>query len=94
MHFEIVLRHYMAELDLTMPMTTVRALIHVVRQGSFVSSGNTRLLSLRRSTMEAKLGPLQKVIDQADDRVAKGEALKEKNKGLVSSLKVGSSCPD
>lgn len=39
--------------------------------------------------MEAKLGPLQKVIDQADARLAKGEALKEKNDGLAASLKVG-----
>lgn len=58
-------------------------------QGSFVSSGNnTRLLSLRRSTMEAKMGPLQTVIDQAGVRMAKGEAMKEKNDELVASLQV------
>lgn len=71
-------------------MTTL-TLFHVTWQGSFVSSGNTRLLSLRRSTLEAKLGPLQNVIDQAGARVAKGEALKERNEGLAASLKVGSS---
>lgn len=59
-------------------------------QGSFVSSGHTRVLSLRRSTMEAKLGPLQSVIDQAGVRMAKGEAMKEKNESLVASLQVGS----
>lgn len=38
--------------------------------------------------MEAKLGPLQTVIDQAGARVAKGEAMKEKDEGLAASLKV------
>lgn len=51
-----------------------------------MSSGNTRVLSLRRSTIEAKLGPLQSVIDQAGVRMAKGEAMKEKNDTLVASL--------
>eukprot|EP00903_Cladosiphon_okamuranus_P018322 g16856.t2 len=63
------------------------ALLHgVPTKGSFVSSGNTRVLSLRRSTMEAKLGPLQSVIDQAGVRMARGEAMKEKNESLVASL--------
>lgn len=62
--------------------------IDLIWQGSFVSSGQTRLLSLQRSNMEAKLGPLQQVIDQAGARVAKGEAMKEKNEGLAASLKV------
>ena len=53
-----------------------------------MSSGNTRVLSLRRTTMEAKLGPLQSVIDQAGVRMAKGEAMKEFNEGLVASLQV------
>lgn len=57
-------------------------------QGSFVSSGVTRVLSLRRSTMEKRLGPLQSVIDQAGARMAKGEAMKEKDEGLVASLQV------
>lgn len=38
--------------------------------------------------MEAKLGPLQSVIDQAGVRMAKGEAMKEKNESLVASLQV------
>lgn len=38
--------------------------------------------------METKLGPLQAVIDQAGARVAKGEAMKEKDVGLAASLKV------
>lgn len=54
-----------------------------------MSSGATRVLSLRRSTMEAKLGPLQSVIDQAGVRMAKGEAMKEMNDSLVASLQVG-----
>lgn len=60
----------------------------VPAQGSFVSSGQTRVLSLRRSTMEARLGPLQSEIDQAGVRMAKGEAMKEKNETLVASLQV------
>lgn len=53
-----------------------------------MSGGNTHVLSLRRTTMEAKLGPLQSVIDQAGVRMAKGEAMKEFNEGLVASLQV------
>ena len=53
-----------------------------------MSSGKTRLLSLRRSTMEAKLGPLQSVIDQAGARTAEGEAMKERDGALVASLQV------
>ncbi|CAM9881757.1 unnamed protein product [Pylaiella littoralis] len=68
--------------------------IVVVGNGSFVSSGNTRVLSLRRSTMEAKLGPLQSVIDQAGVRMAKGEAMKEMNEGLVTSLQQGTTARD
>lgn len=68
--------------------------LDAVGQGSFVSSGHTRLLSLQRSTMEAKLGPLQAVIDQAGARMAKGEAMKEKDVGLAASLKVRTSSPE
>lgn len=57
-------------------------------QGSFVASGHTKVLSLRRSTMEKKLGPLQSVIDQAGVRIAKGVAMKEKDESLVASLQV------
>lgn len=38
--------------------------------------------------MEAKLGPLQSVIDQAGVRMAKGEAMKEKDESLAASLQV------
>lgn len=38
--------------------------------------------------MEAKMGPLQTVIDQAGVRMAKGEAMKEENDELVASLQV------
>lgn len=38
--------------------------------------------------MEAKLGPLQSVIDQAGARIAKGEAMKEKDDSLKASLVV------
>ena len=53
-----------------------------------MASGHTKVLTLRRSTMEAKLGPLQSVIDQAGVRIAKGEAMKEKDESLVASLQV------
>lgn len=43
--------------------------------------------------MEAKMGSLQAVIDQAGARVAKGEAMKEKDVGLAASLKVCKSKP-
>ncbi|CAM9180795.1 unnamed protein product, partial [Hapterophycus canaliculatus] len=68
--------------------------IVVLGNGSFIASGNTRVLSLRRSTMEAKIGPLQSVIDQAGARVAKGEAMKEKNEGLMASLQQGTTAGD
>ncbi len=65
----------------------ITLIMHI--QGSFVASGHTKVLSLRRSTMEKKLGPLQSVIDQAGVRIAKGEAMKEKDESLVASLQVG-----
>lgn len=34
------------------------------------------------------MGPLQSVIDQVEVRMAKGEAMKEKNEGIVASLQV------
>ncbi|CAN0213393.1 unnamed protein product [Ectocarpus sp. 6 AP-2014] len=71
-----------------------RFFIIVLGKGSFVSSGQTRVLSLRRSTMEARLGPLQSEIDQAGVRMAKGEAMKEKNDTLVASLQQGTTAAD
>lgn len=57
-------------------------------QGTFVSSGASRLLSLKRSALEKKLGPLQAVIDQAGATRARGQAMKEKDESLVASDQV------